>query len=216
MELAAYELLRRIAERGGDEPVRDLAARIGAQERAMAQRIGERWDAAVEASLREKDAEDVREEVVKYLRDAHALEGQALQLLEAGPEIAEFDELRSVFERHVEQTREHQRLVDERLEELGSAPSRVQAAAMRASALNLGAFFKAQPDTPVKLAGFAYAFEALEAGAYELLARTARRAGDQQTVALAERILGDENAAAEQIAGTWDAAADAALEKQLA
>ncbi|HEY0343054.1 MAG TPA: DUF892 family protein [Solirubrobacteraceae bacterium] len=216
MELAAYELLRRIAERGGDEPVRDLAARIGAQERAMAQRIGERWDAAVEASLREKDAEDVREEVVKYLRDAHALEGQALQLLEAGPEIAEFDELRSVFERHVEQTREHQRLVDERLEELGSAPSRVQAAAMRASALNLGGFFKAQPDTPVKLAGFAYAFEALEAGAYELLARTARRAGDQQTVALAERILGDENAAAEQIAGTWDAAVDAALEKQLA
>jgi ferritin-like metal-binding protein YciE len=216
MELAAYELLRRIAERGGDEPVRDLAARIGAQERAMAQRIGEHWDAAVEASLREKDAEDVREEVVKYLRDAHALEGQALQLLEAGPEIAEFDELRSVFERHVEQTREHQRLVDERLEELGSAPSRVQAAAMRASALNLGGFFKAQPDTPVKLAGFAYAFEALEAGAYELLARTARRAGDQQTVALAERILGDENAAAEQIAGTWDAAVDAALEKQLA
>jgi ferritin-like metal-binding protein YciE len=216
MELAAYELLRRIAERGGDEPVRDLAARIGAQERAMAQRIGERWDVAVEASLREKDAEDVRQEVVKYLRDAHALEGQALQLLEAGPEIAEFDELRSVFERHVEQTREHQRLVDERLEELGSAPSRVQAAAMRASALNLGGFFKAQPDTPVKLAGFAYAFEALEAGAYELLARTARRAGDQQTVALAERILGDENAAAEQIAGTWDAAVDAALEKQLA
>jgi ferritin-like metal-binding protein YciE len=216
MELAAYELLRRIAERDGDQPVRDLAAQIGAQERAMAKRIGERWDAAVEASLREKDAEDVREEVVKYLRDAHALEGQALQMLEAGPKIAEFDELASVFERHLEQTREHQRLVDERLEELGSRPSRLQAAAMRASALNLGGFFKAQPDTPVKLAGFAYAFEALEAGAYELLARTARRAGDQQTVALAERILGDENAAAEQIAGTWDAAVDAALEKQLA
>jgi ferritin-like metal-binding protein YciE len=86
---------------------------------------------------------------------------------------------------------------------------------MRTGALNLGGFFKAQPDTPVKLAGFAYAFEALEAGAYELLARTARRAGDQQTVALAERIVGDENAAAEQIAGTWDAAVDAALEKQL-
>ncbi len=216
MELAAYELLRRIADRAGDPAVRELAIRIGAQERAMADRIGERWDRAVEASLREKGADDLTDEIVTYLRDAHALEAQALQMLEAGPKIAEFDELARVFEQHLEQTREHQRLVDERLEDLGAKPSRVQAAAMRTSAMNLGGFFKAQPDTPVKLAGFAYAFEALEAGAYELLARTAQRAGDQQTVALAARILGDEQAAAEQVAGTWDAAVEAALEKQLA
>ena len=216
MELAAYELLRRIAERGGDDGVREMAQRIGAQERAMADRIAARWDAAVEASLREKDADDLAEEIVKYLRDAHALEAQALQMLEAGPRIAEFSELAKVFEEHLEETREHQSLVDQRLDELGSKPSVVQAAAMRTSAMNLGGFFKGQPDTPVKLAGFAYAFEALECGAYELLARTARRAGDQQTVALAERILGDEQRAAEQVAGTWDAAVDAALAKQLA
>jgi ferritin-like metal-binding protein YciE len=212
MELAAYELLRRIAERGGDEPVRDLAARIGAQERAMAKRIGERWDAAVEASLREKDAEDVREEVVKYLRDAHALEGQALQLLETGPKIAELDALAEVFRAHLEQTREHQRLIEERLAAHHSGPSRFQAGAMRAGALNIGTFFKAQPDTPAKLAGFAYAFEALEAGAYELLVRVARRAGDEQTAAVAERILADERMAADRVAATWDAAAAAGLE----
>lgn len=215
MELAAYELLRRIAERGGDEPVRALAADIGEQERAMANRIGERWDRAVAASLREKDSEDLDEEVVKYLRDAHALEGQALQLLEAGPQLAEFDALASFFERHLVQTREHQRLVDERLDELDSAPARLQAAAMRAGALNLGGFFKGQPDTPVKLAGFAYAFEALETGAYELLRRVARLAGDDETVALAERILADEHAAAAHVAGTWDAAVEAGLEQQL-
>src|SRR3954453_12753333 len=208
MELAAYELLRRVAERGGEEPVRNLAVQIGEQERAMAARIGERWDRAVAASLSEKNAEDIDEEVVKYLRDAHALEAQALQMLEAGPKIAEYDALARVFERHLEQTREHQRLVAERLEELASGPGRAHAAAMRTSAMNLGGFFKAQPDTPIKLAGFAFAFEALEAGAYELLARPPRRAGDEQTVALAERILGDEHAAGEQIAGTWDAAVD--------
>ena len=38
--------------------------------------------------------------------------------------------------------------------------------------------FGAQPDTPAKLAGFAYAFEHLEIGAYELLRRVAQRAGD--------------------------------------
>jgi ferritin-like metal-binding protein YciE len=216
MELAAYELLRRIAERAGDEPVRAMAEQIGAQERAMADRIAERWDRAVDASLREKGADDLRDEVVKYLRDAHALEAQALQMLATGPKIAEFDALARVFEEHLEQTREHQRLVDERLEELGSGPSRVHAAAMRAGAMNLGGFFKAQPDTPAKLAGFAYAFEALEAGAYELLARTAERAGDQKTVALARRILGEEQLAAEQVAGTWDAAVEASVAKQLA
>jgi ferritin-like metal-binding protein YciE len=82
---------------------------------------------------------------------------------------------------------------------------------MRAQAFNLGGFFKAQPDTPAKLAGFAFAFEALETGAYELLMRTALRAGDTETVAVAERILGEEKQAAERVAATWDAAAEAGL-----
>jgi ferritin-like metal-binding protein YciE len=208
MELAAYELLRRVAERAGDTAVAGLAERIGGQERAMADRVAERWDRAVDASLREKDADATREEVVKYLRDAHALEGQAIQLLESGPKIAGFDELSRVFEEHLEETREHQRLIDARLEALGSRPARFQAGALRAGALNLGTFFKAQPDSPVKIAGFAYAFEALEVGAYELLTRTARRAGDEETAATAERILGEERMAAEAVAGTWDAAVD--------
>ncbi len=97
MELAAYELLRRMAERAGDEPVRELAERLGAQERAMADRVAERWDRAVDASLREKSADDLDKEVVKYLRDAHAIEGQAIQLLESGPKIAGFDALAAVF-----------------------------------------------------------------------------------------------------------------------
>jgi ferritin-like metal-binding protein YciE len=215
MELAAYELLRRIAERAGDGAVRDLATRIGADERAMADRVAARWEAAVDASLRDKDTDATRAELVKYLRDAHALEAQAIQLLEAGPGIAGFDELAAVFEEHLEQSREHQRLVDERLVALGSAPGRVQAIAMRTGAMNLGLFFKAQPDSPVKLAGFAYAFEALECGAYELLARTAMRAGDEETAALAERILADERTAAERVAGTWDAAVDVALRDQV-
>jgi ferritin-like metal-binding protein YciE len=215
MELAAYELLRRIAERAGDTEVRDLADRIGREERAMADRVAQRWDAAVDASLREKDAEATRKEIVKYLRDAHALEAQAIQLLEAGPNIAGFDELSRLFETHLAESREHQRLVDERLQELGSAPGRVQAIALRGGALNLGLFFKAQPDSPIKLAGFAYAFEALECGAYELLTRTARRAGDEATAALAQRILQQERAAAEKVAGTWDAAVEAGLREQL-
>jgi ferritin-like metal-binding protein YciE len=209
MELAAYELLKRMAQRAGDQHVVELCERLGGQERAMADRVAERWDRAVDASLKQKGAGDLGEEVVKYLRDAHAIEGQALGLLETGPKIAGFDALKTVFAEHLPQTREHQRLVDERLSELGSGPARFQAGALRVGALNLGTFFKVQPDTPVKLAGFAFAFEALESGAYEMLARTADRAGDTKTAELARRIGAEERTAAEKVAGTWDAAVDA-------
>ena len=215
MELATYELLRRIAERGADDAVAALASRIGEQERAMADRIAAHWEQAVDASLRAKDADDLGKEIVKYLRDAHALESQSLQMLEAGEKIAECEPLAELFARHHEQTRDQQALVDERLEALGGHPARMQGAAMRVGALNLGAFMKGQPDTPVKLAGFAYALEALEVGAYELLARTARRAGDDLTAALAERILAEEQTTVEQVAATWDAAVDATLAQQV-
>jgi ferritin-like metal-binding protein YciE len=211
MELAAYELLGRVAGRAGEEAVVDLARTIGDQEKAMAARLAERFDGAVEASLRAKDADGIRSELVSYLTDAHAIEAQALQLLETGPGIAGCDELAQVFRDHLEETRQQQHLVEERLRAHDARPSRFQSTGMRIGGLNIGAFFSAQPDTPAKLAGFAFAFEHLEIAAYELLRRIAERAEDPETVAATERILIEERRAADRIAGTWDAAIDAAL-----
>src|SRR5881398_43415 len=104
LELAAYELLRRAAEHEGDADTVELARRIGGQERTMADRLAGHWDGAVEASLQAKDADDIGTELVKYLRDAHALEAQALQLLETGPKLSEHDPLAAVFTEHLEQT----------------------------------------------------------------------------------------------------------------
>jgi ferritin-like metal-binding protein YciE len=212
MELAAYELLARAARRAGDQRVAELARRIGAQERAMAERLADLFDTAVDASLRDKQSDDVGSELVSYLTDAHAIEAQAIRLLEAGPKIAGADELAEAFEEHLGQSREHQRLVEERLRAHGASPSRFQSAGMRLGGANLGAFFAAQPDTPAKLAGFAYAFEHLEIAAYALLGRVAELAGDAETVAVAQRIGAEERIAAQRIADTWDAAMDAALE----
>ena len=76
---------------------------------------------------------------------------------------------------------------------------------------NWGVFFQAQPDTPGKLAAFAFAFEHLEIGAYELLKRVARRVADEETVNTADRILEQERQAAQTIAGAFDAAVTASL-----
>jgi ferritin-like metal-binding protein YciE len=68
MELAAYELLTRVAERAGDGDVIQMAQQIAPQERAMAERLAACFDEAVGASLREKGADDLEAELVGYLR----------------------------------------------------------------------------------------------------------------------------------------------------
>jgi len=212
LEFAAYELLMRVAGRAHDEATVEVAKKIAAEERAMADRLEANFDRTVDASLRELSPDDIEKQLVKYLADAHAIEVQAIQLLERAPKIAGHGELERIYGQHLEETREQQRLVEVRLEAHGASPNALKDAAMRLGALNWGMFFQAHPDTPGKLAAFAYAFEHLEIGGYEQLLRVAERAGDQQTVATAERILREERAAADKIRAAFDLAVEASLQ----
>ncbi|HMJ74078.1 MAG TPA: DUF892 family protein [Solirubrobacterales bacterium] len=205
MEVAAYELLRRLAERIGDEDTARTAREIGAEEQRMADRLAGAFDVAVEASLSGAE-DDPAEQVIEHLADAHAIERQALLLLEAGPDLVQDEELARVFREHLKETRVHAQRLEERLEALDASPSPLKDAVLGLGGLNLGAFFGVQPDTTTKLAGFAFAFEHLEIAAYELLKRVARRAGDEETVELAEKTLAEERGAAAKIAATWDRA----------
>jgi ferritin-like metal-binding protein YciE len=211
LELASYELLVRVAERAGDAETADAARVIRAEEAAMAERLAGNFDRAVEASLRAKRSDDPAHDLVKYLADAHAIEAQAIQLLERAPKIAGDDELQQIYRSHLVETLEQQRMVAERLYAVGGSPNKIKDAAMRLGALNWGTFFQSHPDTPGKLAAFSYAFEHLEIGGYELLRRVATRAGDEATARLAAGIAGQERAAAERIASAWDRAVDASL-----
>jgi ferritin-like metal-binding protein YciE len=211
MEFAAYELLIRVAERAGDAPSVELARRIRADEQRMGERLSGCFDVAVEASLRELAPVDLSEQLNKYLADAHALEAQAIELLSKAEKIGGDPQLQAVYAEHLEESRDHQRLVEGRLAARGGRPTAVKDAAMRLGALNWGAFFGAQPDTPAKLAGFAYAFEHLEIAGYELLKRVAQREGDGEAVELAGRIGEQERSAARKVAEGFDTALDASL-----
>jgi ferritin-like metal-binding protein YciE len=212
LELACYDLLTRVAERAGDEETAAVTRRIRGEEDAMASRIGGLWDATVEASLAEKDADDLTEHLQKYLADAHAIEKQAIGLLEKSPKLAGDPMLARIYEEHLDETRDHEEAVAARLEAIGGSTNALKDAALRLGALNWGAFFAAQPDTPGKLAAFAYAFEHLEIGGYEQLTRVAAKAGDAETQSLAERLLAQEREAAERIYAAFDRAVDASLE----
>jgi ferritin-like metal-binding protein YciE len=214
MEEAAYQLLGLLAQRASDEDVAGVARTIEAQERGMAARLEGLYDQAVEASLQAKDATDAGEDLNKYLADAHAIEQQATGLLEKGPKIAGHSELAAAFEHHLAETKGHTRLIDERLEARGASASKLKDTAMKAGAMHWGAFFAAQPDTPAKLAAFAYAFEHLEIASYELLRRVAERAGDAETAQAASSILVQERAAAKTLASLFPQALDASLQEQ--
>jgi ferritin-like metal-binding protein YciE len=153
----------------------------------------------------------VEQELVRSLKRAHGLETQAMALLDKGGTLAGDDEIGAIYRAHLLQTKEHARFVAERLGAHGERPSRALDAAMHTGALGLGALTKAAPDTPVQLAMTAFAFEHLEIAAYRMVATLARRAGDAETAAVAERILEQEEAAAELVAGTFDRALERTL-----
>jgi len=214
MEEAAYKLLGRLAEEQGDAEVARVADQIEGQEHAMGERIERLFEQAAAGALRELGPDDLGEQLNKYLADAHAIEEQAIRLLKKGSELAGDPELASAYTEHLAETEEHAQLVAQRLEQRGGQPSRLKDAALQLGALNWGAFFEAQPDTPAKLAAHAYAFEHLEIAAYELLSRVAQRAGDAETVQLASRILEQERAAAALVESLLPRALDASLRDQ--
>ncbi len=211
LELASYELLIRVAERAGDAETSKVAHRIRSEEAAMIERLESAFGAAVDASLADKNADDLEEELVKYLGDAHALEAQAIQLLELGPRMAGDPATAKVYSDHLEESRAHQTIVAARLEAHGASPSKLKDAALRLGALNWSGFFGAQPDTPGKLAAFVFAYEHLEIGGYEQLKRVAERAGDAKTVQVADEILAQKRSAAAMVALEFDRVVQASL-----
>ena len=213
LELSSYELLMRTAERANEPEVARGAEEIARDERAMMERLESTFDLAVDASLEAVGRDDLDEQLRKYLADAHAIEEQAIALLERSPKLAGSETLANIYADHLGETRDHAEAIEARLEELGGDPSSLKDAALRLGALNWGAFFQAHPDTPGKLAAFARAFEHLEIGGYEQLRRVAERAGDDETARTVERILEQEREAAERIAGAFDEALTAALEQ---
>ncbi len=211
MEWAGYEMLIRFAEAAGDVETVSMARGIRDEERAMMERLERGFDAAEKVSHGDTPPEEMSDHVRKHLAEAHALESQGIQLLSKSEKIAGDPRLAQICRRNLEKSRRHAQLIEQRLEELGTGPSSLKDNVLALGGLNWSFFFQAQSDTPAKLAAFAYAYEHLKIGGYELLLRTARRAGDAVTGNLCESLVTEERDMAESVAGAFDSAVQAAL-----
>jgi ferritin-like metal-binding protein YciE len=154
---------------------------------------------------------DPRAELVKYLTEAHAMERQSLELLGRAAAAIDDERLRSVFEHHREQTRDHERRLAECLRANGNGTSTVKDIGLRAGGRAMALAAEAAADPVVRFATEMSAFESLEIAAYGIICRLALAAGEEATAELATAILEDEEGMAERLAGSLDRVVELAL-----
>ncbi|MFZ0043127.1 MAG: DUF892 family protein [Solirubrobacteraceae bacterium] len=157
--------------------------------------------------------DNLQEQLVKYLTDVHSTEENALAQLRTGSESVDDPQLAQVFREHLAETEEHERLITQRLEAYDASPSKLKDIAQKGGAMASGMLAKSAPDTDGKMAIQAYAFEHLEIASYRMLRLVAQRAGDQETVQVAEQILQQEQSAAQKLEGLLDQVAEHDLQK---
>ena len=155
--------------------------------------------------------DDRKQELVKFLQDAHGMEQQSLQTLQAAVAAAGDPQLESLYQGHVSETQRHLELLKERLETYDESRSLIKDLAGRMTAAGVGAAVVSDSDTPAKLLAVAYGFEHFEIATYELIKRLADRAGDHDTVEMADKILVNERQAAQKLEASYDLALERSI-----
>ncbi len=153
----------------------------------------------------------LKEKLVEYVEDAHAMEQSVSTMLESMISTTDDPEIRSMLEHHKQETEEHERRLRERLDALGAGTSTRKQAQTIATALMKGVGDMARTDKPAKNARDGFVTEHMEIAAYHLLERLAKRAGDTETAEVARQNRADEEAMARKIHSNWDRFLDLTL-----
>lgn len=136
--------------------------------------------------------------LLDWLRDAHAMEEQAEKMLTAQAErIEHYPQLRARIVQHIEETKGQQRLLVECIERLGGSTSTLKDMAGKLMAFAQGVGGMTMSDEVVKGAMSGYVFENLEIASYTVLIEAAEYAGDTLTADACRSIIKEEIAMSE-------------------
>lgn len=139
-----------------------------------------------------------KDNLLDWLRDAHAMEQQAEKMLEAqAGRLENYPQLKTRIQQHLEETRGQQRLLEGCLERLGSSPSTLKDIGGKLMAFGQAMGGMTVSDEVVKGAMSGYVFENMEIAAYTVLIAAAQEVGDSATEAALKEILPQEVAMAD-------------------
>lgn len=134
-----------------------------------------------------------RESLVAWLRDAHAMEGQAETFLQTQIERLEsYPEALPRLRSHLSETREQKAAVEACLTRLGEDTSTLKDSAMKVAANLQGLLHAAASDEVLKNALASAAFEQFEAASYRMLVSAADIAGEPEIARTCETIMEQE------------------------
>lgn len=135
--------------------------------------------------------------LIDWLKDAHAMEMQAVQLLEQREKrLTSYPALKGRVGEHLEQSRRQAERIEGVLESLGTNPSTLKAGVARAGAFVGGLTQAAASDEVVKGVLHDYAFENFEIASYRSLVAAAEDVGATEVKRVCEENLGEEQAMA--------------------
>jgi ferritin-like metal-binding protein YciE len=159
-------------------------------------------------------AQELKEQLVKHIDEALAMEQNVLRMLDGMIETTEDAEIKDELRHHKLETERHAERMQQRLEAHGASPSMVKEAGGIAGALMKSVVDMTRPEKAGRNARDGYATEHMEIASYQLLERIAVKANDEETAQAARENRADEEAMAKKIETHWDRFAELSLEEQ--
>ncbi|WEX77501.1 DUF892 family protein [Sinorhizobium numidicum] len=138
------------------------------------------------------------EHLQAWLRDAHAMEEQAITMLTSqSRRLENYPELKARIDKHLQETRDQAAMLEQCLERGGGGTSALKDISGKIVAVGQGLSGLFVSDEVVKGTLANYTFEHMEIVSYRVLIAAANYAGDQEAKQVCETILQQEIAMAE-------------------
>jgi ferritin-like metal-binding protein YciE len=139
-----------------------------------------------------------RESLAAWLRDAHAMEGQAETFLQTQIDrLKNYPEALPRLQSHLEETKQQKAAVERCLQQLGEDTSLLKDGTMKVAANMQGLMHAMSSDEVLKNALASAAFEQFEAASYRMLVTAAEIAGEREIARICETIMEQEVAMAD-------------------
>lgn len=145
--------------------------------------------------------DEAREVLIVGLRNAHAVESQAVELLERQAQaLDDYPDVRSRVRQHLDETRSQLERLEDCLDQLGERRSAVKDAALSTLGNFMALSNTMADDAILKNAFASYSFEHYEIAAYESLLELAELSEEPEIMSLLQENLSEEQAMADWLA----------------